>query len=232
MEGIDISFHPQGSPEWFAERFKKFTSSKAHCLLVKSTKAGEIFGDGAWTYIYEKMDEWATGVIEENGFKGNDATDYGIAYEPDARDMYQRVRGYDVRLCGFETYNESFGGSPDAKVNTDGILEIKVPFLGANHMAYMDLESADQFKKFYKKHYTQIQSNLLVTKKEWCDFVSYNPRPKIELLQIKILRIYRDEEMIKDIEERVELATDILTERFDWMIKSNTALFDKIKKAS
>lgn len=232
MEGIDRSFHAQGSPEWFAERFKKFTSSKMHCLLVRSKTAGEVFGDGAWTYIYEKMDEWSTGIVEENGFKGNDATDYGLAYEDDARDMIQKVRGYKVELCGFETYNDSFGGSPDGLVDKHGILEIKVPFIGTNHMAYMDLENADQFKKFYKKHYTQIQSNLLVTKREWCDFCSFNPRPKIELLQIKLIRIYRDEEMIKDIDESVALATDILTERFEYMIKSNTELFDKIKKAS
>jgi hypothetical protein len=232
MENIDRSFHPQGSAEWHAERFRKFTSSKVNCLLVTSKTAGEPFGDGAWTYIYEKLDEWATGIIEENGFKGNDATDWGLANEPEAIGLYQIIKGYKVDLCGFETYSESFGGSPDGKVNADGIIEIKCPYVGSNHMALMDLESADQFKKFYKKYYTQIQSNLFVTQKEWCDFVSFNPRPKIELLQMKIIRIYRDEAMIKEIDQRVELATEVLTERFEYMINKNIELFNSIKKAS
>lgn len=232
MEGVDRSFHAQGSKEWYQERIKKFTSSKAHCLLVTSKTVGEDFGDGAWTYIYEKMDEWATGVIEENGFKGNDATDWGLAHEPEAIETLQIVRGYQVDLCGFETYNQSFGGSPDGKVEKDGILEIKCPFVGANHMAIMDLENADQFKKFYKKHYVQIQSNLLVTGREWCDFVSFNPRCNSLLLQIKVIRIYRDEMMINDIRNRVSLATDVLVERLGTMIHSNTILFDQIKKAS
>jgi hypothetical protein len=231
MENIDRSFHPQGSPEWYGERFKKFTSSKAACLLVTSKTPGQEFGDGAWTYIYEKMDEWVTGIIEENGFKGNDATDWGLANEPEAIGLTQIVRGYKVEPCGFETYSETFGGSPDGKIGTDGILEIKCPYVGANHTALLDLESADDFKKFYKKYYTQIQSNLLVTKREWCDFISFNPRAKNILLQIKIIRIYRDEKMITEIDQRQQLATDILLERMDYIIRNNSELFDNIKKA-
>lgn len=225
MEGIDKSFHEQGSPEWFAERLGKFTSSKIASLLVTSKKVGETFGDGAWTYIYEKIYELATGLVADQ-FKGNDSTDWGLAHEPDAFDMYKHVTKLEIETCGFVKFNEAFGGSPDALVNSEGIIEIKCPHNGVNHMKYMDIESADEFQSTYKAHYTQIQGNLLATKRQWCDFVSFDPRPKIEPLQIKILRIYRDATMIKTIEERIELGAEEINKRFEYMLKTS---FERLK---
>lgn len=231
MEGIDISFHAQGSAEWFEERLGKFTSSKVKCLLVTSKTPGEAFGDGAWTYLYEKLNELTTGTVEENGFKGSDATDWGIAHEPEAIEMYQYIKKLTVEACGFETYNESYGGSPDGKIhddnNTDrGIIEVKCPYVGVNHLKFMDMETADEFKKDYKDYYCQIQSNLLVTNRIWCDFISYDPRQRLEAMQIKIIRIYRDEAFIKNLQERVELAIAVLIETLEKMLKKSIAFYN------
>lgn len=224
MEAVDRSFHQQGSPEWFAERLGKFTSSKVSSLLVTSKKAGQMFGDGAWTYIYEKMDEITTGIVND-GFKGNDATDWGLAHENDAYSLYEIVKGIKTQECGFVIYNEAFGGSPDRFVGEDGILETKCPYIGANHMRLMDLECADDFKIEYPKYYSQIQGNLLTTKRVWCDFISYDPRQRLEFLSMKILRIYRDEAMIKNIDERVDAGMKIVTDRVELMIKQGKELF-------
>jgi hypothetical protein len=231
MENLDKSFHSQGSPEWYAERLGKFTSSKVAALLVTSKKAGQVFGDGAWTYIYEKMAEMSTGLVAET-FGGNDATDWGIAHEPDAIEMYQHVKKQAVDACGFQTYSDAYGGSPDGMVLLDGILEVKCPYNSTNHLRNLDLESADDFKDEYKNYYTQIQGNLFATKRVWCDFISFDPRPKIEPLQIKIIRIYRDETMIRSIEERVDMATDILVERFERMIKANMSEYNLLPGAT
>lgn len=223
MEGFDKSFNAQGSPEWYEERLGKFTSSKASCLLVSSKSPGQVFGEGAWTYIYEKIYELATGLVADE-FDGNDATDWGLAHEPDADEMYCHIKKLKTEECGFVKYNDAFGGSPDRLVGTDGITEIKCPKNGTNHMKFLDIESADDFKSDYKKYYTQIQGNLLATKREWCDFISFDPRPKIEPLQIKIIRIYRDAVMIKNLEDRIELGAEIIVNRFEYMIKTGLAM--------
>jgi hypothetical protein len=228
MENIDRSFHAQGSPEWYAERLAKFTSSKVAALLVTNKKAGQVFGDGAWTYIYEKISEMATGMIAET-FGGNDATDWGNAHEPDGDFMYKKIKQIETIECGFITLNEAYGGSPDRLVGLDGLTEIKCPYNSANHIRHLDLESADDFRTEYPKYYTQVQGNLYATDRVWCDFISFDPRPKIEALQIKILRIYRDETMIRNIEECVGLATELVYDRFERMILSNLAEYNLIQ---
>jgi predicted phage-related endonuclease len=48
-------------------------------------------------------------------------------------------------------------------------------------------------------YYKQIQCQLWVTGRKWCDFVSYDPRlPKRN--QLLIVRTERDENLIKEME--------------------------------
>jgi predicted phage-related endonuclease len=58
-------------------------------------------------------------------------------------------------------------------------------------------------------YYKQIQCQLWVTGRQWCDFVSYDPRlPKRN--QLLIVRTERDESLIKEMEaETIQFLSEV-----------------------
>ena len=61
----------------------------------------------------------------------------------------------------------------------------------------------------------QIQANLLFSDREWCDYVTYDPRVFNSDQNIHVIKIARDEEIISLIEERIGLITDLFKEITD-----------------
>jgi hypothetical protein len=59
---------------------------------------------------------------------------------------------------------------------------------------------------------------LLATGLDYCDFISYDPRCS-ELTKLKIIRINRDEELIKEIQYRNTEAKKILQNYMSKIIK-------------
>ena len=55
---------------------------------------------------------------------------------------------------------------------------------------------------------------MACTGRKWCDFVSYDDRLK-EHLSFQMVRIYRDDERIKEIEEEVQKFLHELDEQID-----------------
>ena len=87
------------------------------------------------------------------------------------------------------------GASPDGLVGTEGQIEIKCPNK-ANH------EKTNNKKVVPKKYITQIQFQLDVTQRGWCDFVSYNPE---SLEKLFVMCVERDEKFISEIESKVNI---------------------------
>ena len=54
------------------------------------------------------------------------------------------------------------------------------------------------------EHMPQIQGQMWITGRQWCDFVSYDPRMPVEL-QLHVQRIPRDPAFIADLERQVTL---------------------------
>lgn len=191
----------QNTPEWFNDRLFHFTSSELYKLLTKpKSKHDHEAGKPSKTmeeYIFEKLAEDLTGRYDDS--LDTKALRWGETYEADARLAYETVTGKSVDLCGFIEWSKIFGGSPDGLVDNDGIIEIKCPYTTANHVKYLLLENQDELFKLKPEYYTQIQGNLLVTGRGWCDFISYDPRCIRSEFSLKILRVNRDEELIKKI---------------------------------
>jgi hypothetical protein len=83
--------------------------------------------------------------------------------------------------------------SPDGLLGDDGLLEIKCPASQAKHLAALrDGSHANEYR-------WQIQGQLWVTGRQWCDAVSYDPRFPSGL-QLAITRVQRDEKVIKELE--------------------------------
>ena len=208
MDGRNIY---QGSPEWFNDRLFHFTSSELYKLLTKpKSKQDQEAGKPSKTaeeYIFEKLAEDLTGRYDDS--LDTKALRWGETYEADARLAYETVTGNSVDLCGFIEWSKIFGGSPDGLVGEAGIIEIKCPFNTSNHVRYLLLESQYELNGLKPEYYAQIQGNLLVTGRKWCDFISYDPRCVRAEFALKILRVNRDEEFIKRIKEALDRAEAI-----------------------
>ena len=94
----------------------------------------------------------------------------GIDSEPYARDAYAEHMGIPVREVGFITRDLGdgieIGYSPDGLVGDDGLIEIKAPRAKGHLLTAVDGAIPSQYM-------VQLQTGLLVTGREWIDFVSF-----------------------------------------------------------
>lgn len=186
----------QGSPEWLEARLGKISASRAGDLLA-TVRYGE--AAGYRNYKTELAVERITGKRAER-FVTN-AMQYGTDTEAVAATMYQLQTGNLATICGaFEIDGTNVLASPDRLVGDDGLVEIKCRELG-NHVESM---LADKIPDLY---YKQIQFQLWVTHRQWCDYVSYGDEMP-ENAQLFIKRVERDDEVINEIIERVEQIED------------------------
>jgi len=183
---------PQGSPEWLQARATVITAS--NLTKVMSKGRGSAPSKTRMTYMIEKATEILTGNAVSNGFQ-NDAMRRGNELEPDARQFYTMLTGELVEESGLIYLNElkRIGASVDGLVQDDGLVEIKCPNL-STHVNYL-LDGV--MPAAYVK---QIQGQMWVTGRKWCDFISYHPDAwKMGFL----IRVDRDEEIIKTINDAV-----------------------------
>ena len=89
-------------------------------------------------------------------------------------------------------------GIPDGLIGKDGLVEVKCPYNPANH-----IHNIISFKQI-NDHMEQMQGYMWITGRQWCDFVSYDPRYPAEH-KIAIKRVMRDNEIIDAIEQRILL---------------------------
>lgn len=168
----------QRSPEWHEVRKLKMTASNAACIAEA--------GQGLKTYAKNLCKEI---FLKERKFFINENIQRGIDLEDKAIEMYSNQTGNIVRKVGFVEYNAFVGCSPDGFVTTnkleDGLAEAKCP----SDDVHFNLLLTD---KIDKKYLWQMQMQMLICGREWCDYIAYNEN-HIENLYIK--RIYADKEM-------------------------------------
>lgn len=131
------------------------------------------------------------------------AMDAGRMMEPDAVRWYEFTREVTTEVVGFCTLENGIAGaSPDRFVGEDGLLEIKCP-LPKTHIGYLlDPKHAGA----YPDYKVQVQGQLWVTGRKWCDVVSYS----LDLPPLCV-RVERDEIFIGLLELQVRLlAADVL----------------------
>lgn len=188
---IQIFDCPQGSTEWHECRRGIPTASEFKSVLAK----GE--GKTRKTYMLKLLGERISGQVAE-GFS-NVHTDRGHAQEDEARRHYIFHCDADPVQVGF-IRNGDKGCSPDSLVGDDGLLEIKtkLPHLQCEVLL------AD---KCPTDHYAQVQGQIWVTEREWCDFCSYSPG-----LPLFVKRVHRDEKYIAELDKAVQIFLDELNE--------------------
>ena len=182
----------QGTDEWLALRLGKITASRMKELLSKGR--GTAPSKTAESYMFDLIAEKLTGKPKD--FFMNDAMQWGVDTEESARAMYELKHGVDVVEVAFIELDENVGMSPDGLVGDDGLLEIKCP----NTTTQLKRALTDNYSKDY---YAQIQMQLWVSDRQWCDFVSYDPRLECDASYLE-QRVLRDEDFIEDMKAKTE----------------------------
>jgi len=180
----------QGSPEWLALRAGKVTASRVSDVMAKTTTAAY------QNYMADLIAERLTGQKAESFT--NAAMQWGVDKEPQARVEYEIKTGLLVEQVAFVEHPtiQMFGCSPDGYVGDDGLIEIKCPNT-STHIEYLRKEKPPA------KYVPQMQCQMAVTGRKWCDFVSFDPRLP-DGLQLFIVRLERDDKYISKMESVVQ----------------------------
>ncbi len=193
---------PQGSPEWLAARAGKVTASRISDVMAAKTTAA--YRD----YRAQIVAEILTGQPQESGFT-NAAMQWGTEQEKFARAEYELACDWTVDEIGIVLHPtiERGAASPDGLVSTNGLVEIKCPKTATHLQTLID-------KKQPRQYENQMLWQMACTGREWCDFVSYDPRLPDDL-QLFVHRFDRDEKRIEEIEEAVKQFLNEANEMID-----------------
>ena len=200
----------QRTEEWFAQRLGKVTASRVADVIAK-TKTG----------ASASRDNYATQLILERltnkqaEFYSNAAMQWGTETEPMARQAYELKRGVFVDEVGFIDHPtiEMSGASPDGLVGKNGLVEIKCPE-SKTHMEYLLSGKAPA------KYIPQMMWQMACTGREWCDFVSFDPRFP-ENLQILVVKFEYDPTYVKMLELEITQFLDDVSKKVEILRKFN-----------
>jgi len=169
---------PQNTPEWKQLRLGSIGSTAINDIAPGT--------DGYKNRLYRFTGEILTGIpYEDKKFR---YADRGHEFEPEAREIYELINGVDV-----EQITLIQGDTPRTHTSTDGII-------GDNGILEIKTRIPSEFikiangKKAPIADRRQFYWDLLVSKREWVDYVNYCP----ELYKAKQggyleKRIHRDE---------------------------------------
>jgi len=182
----------QGSDAWKQLRLGKVTASRVADVVAK-TKSG--YSTSRANYAAQLIAERLTGTPAES--YTNAAMQHGTETEPEARDAYCFYQSVTVDEVAFVPHPKigQAGCSPDGLVGDDGLVEIKCPQT-ATHLETLLGQAVPA------KYETQIQFQMACTGREWCDFVSYDPRMP-EHMRLFVRRVPRDDRRIAELENEV-----------------------------
>lgn len=202
-----ITFHDQfeqGSEQWLQARCGLLTASEMHLIVnpppepeTRVKKNGEPYKQREWkilseddkarAHIYELAAQRITKFVEPI-YESYDML-RGKAHELEARAIYSE-RYAPVHEVGFITNDRwgfTLGYSPDGLVGEDGQIEIKSRKQKHQVRTLVENVIADTIPtEFVMQH----QTGLLVTEREWIDFISFS-----EKLPMAVVRVHPDEKI-------------------------------------
>jgi predicted phage-related endonuclease len=180
LRGLHIHCdYEQGSVKWYEARCGLLTASEFDRIITPTLKVADNVKSRA--HLWEMAAQRISGYVEPQYV--SDAMLRGQEDEIKARELYSKHYA-SVDQCGFVTNNKwgfTLGCSPDGLVGEDGLIEVKsrcqkyqVETICANAMP--------------EDFMLQVQGELLVTQRKWCDFISYCGG-----LPMIVIRVFPDE---------------------------------------
>lgn len=183
----------QRSDEWYKARLGIPSASNFGKIVDGSGKKSKQQKD----YLNRLAAQRITGTREDTHTSA--AMQQGIDREDLSRWVYSMEKCVNVEEIGFCLSDcGRFGASPDGMVGDSGLVELKNP-IGKTAVEYI------RNGKLPSTYFQQVHGQLLVTGRDWCDFVSYYPG-----LPLFVIRVYRDDEFLARLEEELNLFCDEL----------------------
>lgn len=215
----------QHTIDWYRARMGNITGSNVGLLMKKGRS--DVFSDTAMSYIYQVASERAMNpaILEDDYLfseylKLVDTTSksmrWGNEQEVNARDLYSKISGrriVEVGSCKHPTIPH-FASSPDGfyyNENTEvkSCLEIKCPNM-ATFMRYRsEIYDNESLKTVKYEYFYQCMSHMMCTNSQETYFIAYNP---FQTDPIHIVRILSDEKVFAEMEKRIRLANDIISQ--------------------
>ena len=182
----------QRTEAWYQLRAGKVTASRVADIIAK-TKTG--YSASRENYLAQLVCERMTEKPAES--YSNAAMQWGTDQEPFARAAYEAAKDVLVEEVGFVVHPtiEGAGASPDGLVGLFGLVEIKCPNTATHIQTLLD-------QKVPEKYNVQMQWQMACTGRQWCDFVSFDPR-MAEGLQLFIKRVEYDPLYVAQLEKEV-----------------------------
>jgi hypothetical protein len=167
----------QGGEAWMAARRGMLTASEMD-LCISPANLDATNNDKVRAHVFELAAQRVTGYVEpsyigDDMLRGIDDEEYAIAhYEKSYR---------PVRRVGFITNDKwgfKIGYSPDALVGDRGVIEVK------------SKKQSKQLRVIVEgvlpqEHLIQVQTGLLVSERDECDFISYSGGMPMMTLNVK-----------------------------------------------
>ena len=202
----------QGSPEWFAKRCGKVTASRVADIVAR-VKTG--WGAGRANYRSQLVAERLSGIVA--GSYTNDAMKWGTEPEAEARAAYAFFCNQDVATVGFIDHPDiaMSGASPDGLVGEYGLVEIKCP----NTATHIETLLGRSVPANYE---LQMLWQMACAGRQWCDFVSYDPRMPGDM-RLFVQRFARDDGRIAELTDEV----NVFLREVDATVEQLTALYRK-----
>lgn len=178
---------------WLQARCGRATASRFKDILAK-TKSGP--AASRRNYLVDLATERMTKQAS-SGYV-SPAMQWGTEQESTAKIIYAQQMGVEVDEIGFCKHDTiEAGASPDGLVDWDGLIEAKCPYQSAVHIETW-------LYGMPTEHTAQIQGQLWITGRQWCDYISFDPRMPDDL-QLYVQRIQRDDAYIASLQREVEI---------------------------
>lgn len=196
-----------------AEAIEKHTRLQHKCSAWYECRAGRITASSMHAVFATSLESPALTVVKQVCNPGNTMstvqTKWGVNHEVDAQRAYIKLRAchknLKVKKCGFiiNTDFPELGASPDGLTTCDccgnGCLEIKCPYkyrtsciqeaVDANDKNFcLQLSGSELHPKKNHPYYTQVQTEIFVTKSNHCDLVVWTQK------DMAVVRVFPDQE--------------------------------------
>lgn len=211
----------QGSIAWHQARLGCVTASRIADVVTR-TKTG--YGAARQTYMRQLLAERLTGMPTET--YPTAAMRWGIDMEPHAVAAYEDALDIDTQVVGFLQHPAlAFAGaSPDRLVGTYGLVEIKCPTTPVHIDTLLGGVPPERY-------IFQMQWQMACSGRQWCDFVSFDPRlpPAYACF---ITRVSRDDELILRLECEASTFLEELEGKLDALELCSESLGARVQGAA
>ena len=197
-----VTYHPdldQGSEPWLSARCGLLTASEMRLILTPTLKIAD--NEKTRAHVWELLAQRITRYVEPH-YIGDDML-RGMSDEIDARLMYEKHCA-PCQTMGFITNDKwgfTIGYSPDGLVGNDGLIEAKSrrQKFQVQRIAELTVDP---------DHMLQLQTGLLVSERQWVDYISYCGG-----LPMLVLRVFPDPVMQDAIISAAEVFEARLAEK-------------------